>query len=206
MSPRLIECVQGDEAWHKAHLGILTASVMGTALAGGEGKTRGELMRKLAGERVTGVVRESYRNGAMDRGNAMEAEARTFYAMMENVDVEQVGFVVNDGLISGRTVGASPDGFVGDKGAVEFKTEAPHLLIARWEGNASGAEHVMQCQTVLWVSEREWIDLGIYYTRMPMWKRRIYRDRNKITQIETGARQFYDELDSMVERVKRYGT
>jgi len=51
----------------------------------------------------------------MLRGKELEAEARDFYALANDVEVKQVGFCLSDGY------GASPDGLVGEDGLLEIK-------------------------------------------------------------------------------------
>lgn len=200
MTATIIDCAQRSPEWFAARLGRPTASCFADVMAGGQGKMRWAYMRRLAGEIVSGLPAEDYRNAAMDRGNEMEAEARAFYAMTLNVDVEQVGFIAN-----GR-VGASPDGLVGDEGMLEIKTENPAALIDRLLNDALPTEHVLQCQGSLWVAERAWIDLVAYYRGMPMWRRRIRRDENAIKRLELGVSIFLEELDALVAKVKGYGT
>lgn len=200
MTVEVVDCVQGTPEWHEARLGIPTASEFATVMASGksntESKTRALYMRKLAGELITGLPREEYRNAQMDRGNEMEAEVRNLYAMATNDEVVQVGFLRN-----GRK-GASPDGLVGSAGMVEIKTQVPHLLIERLLSGEVPPEHMAQCQGNLWVGERDWIDIVIGYTKMPLFRRRIMRSSLYIARLELAIDIFLEELDALVAKVK----
>ena len=162
---------QGTPEWYALRLGIPTASMFSAILAKGEGKTRRSYMLKLAGEILTGEPTEHFTTGAMDRGHVMEAEARDWYAMQYNVDPVQVGFISNG------PKGASPDSLIGTDGSLEVKTKRADLLIELILKGEFPSEHKAQCQGVLWVAEREWIDLVCYWPKMTPFVSRAYRDQ-----------------------------
>lgn len=198
----IIECEQGTEEWFRARMGIPTASEFGTVLspkAGKDGKTRQTYMRKLAGEILTGEPMERFSNGYTDRGHALEDEARQLYAFQTDADPECVGFIR-----SGQK-GCSPDSLIGDAGMLEIKTKAPHLLIDVLLADKFPAEHIPQCQGALWVAEREWIDIAVYYPGMPLFVRRAHRDEAYIATLATAVTEFNEELADLVARVRAYG-
>ena len=59
---------------------------------------------------------------------------------------------------------------------LEIKTKLPHLMIEVLGRGAFPPEHVAQCQGALWVAEREWIDIAVYWPRMPRFVKRTTRD------------------------------
>lgn len=189
---------QRSAEWYAARLGIPTASEFATVLAKGEGKTRGAYLRKLAGEILTGEPAENYTNGAMDRGRAMEAEARDCYAFMQDAEPELVGFIRNG------DVGCSPDSLIGESGMLEIKTAAPHVLIELLRKDQFPPEHRAQCQGALWVAEREWIDIAIYWPRLPLFVKRATRDEQYIAELASAVAAFNAELAETVDMVRRY--
>ena len=191
---------QGTDEWRQVRAGIPTASAFKSILAKGEGKMRKTYMHKLAGEIITGEPAESYSNGYMDRGHALEAEARDLYAFMSDAEPKQVGFIRNGAK------GCSPDSLIGDAGMLEIKTQAPHLLIETLIADKFPAEHVAQCQGALWVAEREWIDLVVYYPGMPTFTKRAYRDEEYIAALAGHVDAFNVELQALVEKVRRIGS
>lgn len=199
MAVEIFNCEQGTPEWHEARRGIVTASNFSKILAKGEGKTRATYMRTLAGEIITGAVHEGYKSPSMERGNTMEAEARRFYALMSDIDPQQVGFIRNG------KIGYSPDSLVGPSGLLEIKTQQPDLLIETIERDTFPSVHVAQCQGGLWVAEREWIDLVVYWPKMPEFKKRLYRDDRFIGELSRAVDLFNVELHEMVERLRRYG-
>ncbi|AXV15079.1 exonuclease [Neorhizobium sp. SOG26] len=190
---------QGEDEWFQARLGIPTASKFATVMAKGEGKTRSEYMRKLAGEIITGEVAEGFTNGHMERGKVMEDEARETYAFIESAEIVRVGFIRNGNK------GASPDSLVGTNGGLEIKTALPHIQIDRLERNRLPPEHVAQVQGNLWLSEREWWDFVSYWPRLPMLTVRVYRDEDYIKNMAGEIDRFNDELAALVERIRHYG-
>lgn len=198
----VLHCEQGTAEWHAARTGIPTASMFATILAKGKGdaasKTRATYMRKLAGEIITGDPMESYSNDHMERGKVMEAEARDLYAFQQNVEPMQVGFIR-----SGQK-GCSPDSLIANDGGCEIKTKLPHLQIEVLERGTLPPEHKAQCQGVLWVAEREWIDFVSYWPKMPLFVCRVTRDEEYIAALSDAVDAFNDELAALVERVRAY--
>lgn len=189
---------QGTDEWRQMRAGIPTASEFATVLAkgrgGGESKTRRTYLLKLAGERLTGEPAESYSNGHMERGTAMEAEARDAYAFMRDAEYEQVGFIRNG------NAGCSPDGLIGDDGMVEIKTKLPHLQLEVLLANELPAEHIAQCQGALWIAEREWLDFVSYWPRLNLFVTRVVRDEAYIARLKIEVADFNEELDTIVRR------
>lgn len=191
---------QGTEDWFRARMGIPTASEFSTVMAkgikGGESKTRRTYMLRLAGEILTGEPAETYSNGHMERGKVMEAEAREHYAFITCVEPEQVGFIRNG------EKGCSPDSLVGDVGMLEIKTALPHILIDKLLRDDFPPEHKAQTQGALWVAEREWIDLVVYWPKLPLFSKRAYRDETYIKTMADAVNQFNTELAEIVGKLR----
>ncbi len=193
-------CEQGSPEWFAVRAGMPTASEFSTVLAkgrsGGESKTRRTYMLKLAGEVLTGEPMESFSNAHMERGKAMEAEARDTYAFMQDVDPEEVGFIVNGNK------GCSPDSLIGANGMVEIKTKLPHLQLDVLLSGELPADHKAQCQGQLWVAEREWVDFVSYWPKLPLFVTRVYRDEEYIAHLADEVNAFVFELQSLVGKIR----
>ena len=200
---RILDCEQSSPEWFAARLGLPTASMFATVMAkgknGGESLTRKTYMLKLAGEIITGDPMDNYQNAHMERGKAMEDEARKLYAFMTDAEPQRVGFIVNG------PKGCSPDSLLGDSGVLEVKTKLAHLTIECLLKDEFPAEHKAQCQGALWVSEREWIDIAVYWPKLPLFVKRAHRDDLYIRQIADAVDQFNAELAETVERIRRFG-
>lgn len=192
---------QGSPEWFECRLGIPTASMFSTVLAsgrgGGESKTRKTYMLKLIGEILTGEYSEGYSNSHMERGTAMEPEARSAYEFVSSVECQQIGFVKN------HNAGASPDSFVGDSGLLEIKTKLPHLQLDVILSDTVPSEHYAQIQGQIWIAEREWCDFVSYWPKLPLFVKRVYRDEKYInTKLWPEINRFNDELRELMEKFK----
>ena len=200
---QVFDCDQGGEAWFQARLGLPTASEFATVMAkgkdGGDSKTRKTYLYKLAGEIVTGEPAESYSNAHMERGKAMEDEARDLYAFMKDVEPQRVGFIRNGDK------GCSPDSLVDKNGGVEIKTCLPHIQIDRLLRGQLPAEHRAQVQGCLWTAEREFWDFVSYWPKLPLFVVRVQRDEGYIANLAGAVKAFNEELAMVVETVRRHG-
>lgn len=194
---------QNSPQWLECRRGLPTASMFGTVIGkgrdGGASTTRKTYLHKLAGEVVTGELSESFSNRHTERGHEHELAARDAYAFLHDVEPVQVGFARN-----GRA-GASPDALIGENGALEIKSKVPHLLIEAMLRGSFPPEHKAQVQGQLWILEREWADLAIYWPGMPLVEYRAPRDEDYIARLAAAVDVFNEELDLIVERIRAYG-
>lgn len=193
----IVACEQGSVEWHRARLGLPTASRFSDVLAKGEGKVRGKYLHELAAETLRGGPEpDAYTNVHMDRGHAQEAEARHAYALLRDVDPVQVGFIRN-----GRK-GASPDSLIGTDGGLEIKTALGHIQIERLKRGTLPPEHRAQVQGTLWVAERQWWDFMSYSPGLPELIVRVHRDDAYIAALAEAVDIFNDELDALLASVR----
>jgi hypothetical protein len=194
----VIDCVQGTPEWFAARCGLPTASNFSAILAKGEGKTRKAYLNKLAAEIITGEPGEQFTSQVLERGKAMEAEARDLYAFVHDVPLTQVGFIRNG------SKGASPDSLVGADGGLEIKTTRGDLLIEILLKDEVPPEHKAQVQGNLWVCEREWWDVVVYWPKMPLFKKRVVRDETYIANLASEVDRFNEDLAKLVTDIRKY--
>lgn len=197
---------QGDAEWHAVRLGIPTASCFAQVMAvtKGEGAVRDLYMRKLAGERLTEMPREDYHNAAMERGKLVEPELRAMFEIETGIQLRQIAFGRRE--MAFGDVGASPDSLIVDEVAgVEFKSQAPHLLIEVLRSQKVPGEHIAQVQGNMLTFDAAYWWIAIGYPGMPMFRRRIARDNAYIARLKVGLQAFCEELDEMVEWLRKYG-
>jgi hypothetical protein len=204
MTPQILTCEQGSPEWFAARAGIPTASEFGTVMRtkgkgdDGTSVTRRKYMLRLAGERITGSSEDTYTNTHMERGKEMEAEARSCYTFMRDAEPELVGFIRNG------DAGCSPDSLIGVDGGLEIKTALPHILIDKILRGDFPPEHKAQTQGFLWIAEREWVDIAIYWPKLPLFVKRAHRDAAYIANLARAIAAFNEELAAVVETVGRY--
>jgi PII-like signaling protein len=194
------EYEQGSEQWLQARCGLLTASEVKLIINpppkeetrvkknGEPYKQRewtiaadDEACRKhiyeLAAQRITKFVEPMFQSFDMIRGQADEQEARALYSE-RYAPVQEVGFMTNNRW--GFTLGYSPDGLVGDDGAIECKSRKQKFqvqtVVEHLRDGGIPGEFVMQHQTGLLVSERAWIDFISFSARLPMAVIRVHPD------------------------------
>lgn len=203
MKPEIFICEQGSADWYEARRGLPTASMFATimrdAKGGGESKTRRKYLLQLAGEILTGEPMETYSNDHMERGKAMEDEARKAYAFQHDAELQRVGFIRR-----GRA-GCSPDALIGTKRMLEIKTTLPHLLIDIHLRGEYPPGHEAQCQGNLWVAQREEIDIAIYWPKMPLYVQTIRRNEKYIEGLARAVDDFNSELAYVVQQMRRIG-
>lgn len=200
MSLEIYSCEQNSPEWYSARLGIPTASMFATVQAkgkdGGASLTRAKYLKQLAGERICGEPMENYSNAYMERGKAMEDDARSLYQFVHDAPLTRVGFIRNGDY------GCSPDSLIGEDGVLEIKSAAPHILIDYLLKDQFPPEHVAQCQGALMVTGRAFVDICIYYPKMPLFVKRAQRDEAYIAQLRGAIEQFNTELAEIVSKVR----
>ena len=173
------EYEQGSEAWLQARCGLLTASEVKlivtekTMKAASNDKERAHLYELLA-QRVNKYVEPHFFSFDMERGHSDEVEARIVYDANYAETSTDIAFMTNNRW--GFTLGYSPDGLVGDDGAIECKSRRQKFQMQTILEGVVPSEYAMQLQTGLLVSEREWIDFISYSGGMPMYVQRVYPD------------------------------
>jgi predicted phage-related endonuclease len=170
------DLAQGSPEWIEARRGLLTASEMKLIITPGlkvasNDKERAHLFELLA-QRITGHVEPHYISDDMLRGQEEEIDARILYAQ-RYAPVHDVGFITNDR--HGFILGYSPDGLVGERGQIECKSRRQKYQVQTIvenmgddRGETIPADYVIQIQTGLLVSERQWCDFVSYSGGLPM--------------------------------------
>lgn len=174
------DLIQGSDEWHKARCGLITASEVNLLLTptlkqANNDKSRAHLW-ELAAQRISNYVEPSYVGDDMLRGHEEEFYARQLYGE-KYAPVTEAGFVTNDGF--GFTIGCSPDGLVGTDGLIECKSRRQkyqiQTIVEHWRDGTTPADYMLQVQTAMIVTDRQWCDLVSYSGGLPMIPMRIER-------------------------------
>lgn len=181
---------QGSQDWLDARLGIPTASHFDEILTPGGKPSRSAegYLNALVAERLLGVPCSSDAdNDWMERGVALEDEARKWYAFHTGADPERVGFVTTDD----GSIGCSPDALVGSDGLLEIKCPSAKVHVSYLRGNVAES-YRPQIQGQLWVAERRWVDVLSYCPGFPPPLNaalvRVVRDESYVGSLEPAVR------------------
>jgi putative phage-type endonuclease len=193
---------QRSPEWYEARRGMVTASVVGqlitpkTVRPASNDYSRA-LTAQLVAERITGWVEPSFQSHDMLRGVLDEPVARKVYAETY-APVAECGFMVRSE--DGWTLGWSPDGLVGEDGAVEIKCPRAKEHVRTVLADEVPIQYMPQCQAALLVSGREWLDFVSFCGGMQLWTKRVLPDERwaaaiiqAITEFETTAAEMVAE-------------
>lgn len=200
--------LQSDkEAWAAARLGCVSASKIGDMLARtqkGWGASRANYAAALVAERLSGASAESYTNAAMQWGVDKEPEARAAYEFHTDKRTAPAAWVCHPSL---DWAGASPDGFVGDDGLVEFKCPNTATHIETLLGAGIPEKYRWQMQWQMACTGRAWCDFVSYDPRLPenmrLYRRRFEREADTITMLEREVAAFLDEIAETIAALQK---
>jgi len=185
------EVIQGSDEWLAMRCGLITASEMKLILTptlkvANNDKTRAHAY-EIAFQRLTQYVEPQYVSDAMLRGQEDEIYARAAYAE-HYAPVTECGFITRD--FGGFTIGYSPDGLVGDDGLIECKSRAGKYQVQTIATDQVPEEYMLQLQTGLLVTGREWIDFISYCGGLPVFVKRVEPDAKVQDAILSAAEAF----------------
>jgi YqaJ-like viral recombinase domain len=197
--------------WLQRRVGKATASrirdVVATIKSGGYGAGRARYRAELVAERQTGTPFETYQNAAMRWGTATQVQAEAAYSFYTN---SEIMLVPDDGFIDHPQLamcGASPDGFIGRFGMVEFKCPETHTHIATLRGASIDIEYLDQMQWGMACTGRKWCDWCSYDPRMredrKLFIRRVLRDDKRIAELTSELALFLTEVAGEVEALEK---
>jgi hypothetical protein len=199
----LHDVIQGSTEWLAVRAGIPTASEFDRIVTPkGKLSTQAEkYMHRLLAERIMGRPVLQVPTYWMGRGQALEGEAVDYYEGVRDLDTTVIGFITNDE----RTIGASPDRFVGDDGLLELKVPAEHTHVGYLLTHGVDAEYWPQVQGQLWVTGRKWLDIMSYHPEMPPAIVRVERDEGYIATLSAGVTEFSVALERKALELRERG-
>lgn len=193
---------QGSDEWLAARCGLLCASemkhIITPTLKVADNKDTRIHVYELLFQRLTRFVEPQYVSDSMLRGQEDEIYARAAYEE-HRAPVKQVGFITNSQW--GFTIGYSPDGLVGDDGLIECKSRAGKYQVQTIAENEVPPEYMIQLQTGLLVSGRQWIDFISYCGGLPVFIKRVEPDAEMQEAIIAAAHAFEMKL---IEKEQQY--
>lgn len=153
-----LDIEQGSPEWFEARKGLPTASCFSKIITPKTGKLSASVdtyIAELIAETQEDTT-EQVQSYWMERGRLLEGEARSYYEFAKEVDVQQVGLILNYG------VGYSPDGLIKPKGGLEIKCPMPKTHIKYLMAGELPSEYRPQVHGGLYIAELEWLDFMSY--------------------------------------------
>jgi hypothetical protein len=205
---RIIDCVQGSEAWLNARTGLPTASEFHCILAKGrdkkaDGQKRTDYTIKIASERLTGMPSPNFKSKPTDRGTEMEPFGRAAYELLTGTEVKQVGL----GILDDYMAAASPDFLVGEEGGGEIKSVIPAVQLETIINGKVPEEHVAQIQGNIWVFNADWWDFCSFCLEMPerlqLFRLRVKRDQSYIDKLAAEVSRFNEDVERLITLANR---
>lgn len=198
------DIIQGSDCWLALRRGILTASEMKLIITPTLSIAKNDKERahvyEIAAQRITGYVEPCYIGDDMLRGYDDEIRARTLYSA-KYAQVEEVGFITSNRF--GFTIGYSPDGLVGDDGLIECKSRRQkyqiQTIVECVPTGTIPSDYMIQIQTGLLVTGREWCDFISYCGGMDMTTIRVLPDERIQSAIVAAATAFEQRVQSVID-------
>lgn len=189
---------QGSPEWLASRLGRPSASNFGRLITGsGKPSSSAEsYINEMIAERLTGRSKPFYTNEHMERGNALEPEAREAYEFITDFEVVETGFILHDS----EEFGCSPDGLVAEQGGLELKCPSDSVHVSYLRAGKIPSKYYQQVQGCLWITGREWWDFMSYHPEMPHLLVRAHRNEK---YIEAMAEQVEAAVETIVKETER---
>ena len=205
---------QRTEAWFQSRLGKVTASRISDVIAKtktGVSTSRQNYLIQLVSERLTGKKGDSFVNQYMLDGIEREPIAKALYEKLHNVTVTEVGFFDHPTIPNS---GASPDGAVNAEiegkfaGLIEIKcpieTTHTNTLMSKTVPNKYIPQIQWQMASVS--PNVKWVDFVSYNPNfsedLQLFVTRVERDDEYITSLEVEVKQFLEEVEATILKLK----
>ena len=202
---KVIECVQGSPAWVAARLGRPTCSNLDKILTPATlkpSRSADGYANTLLAEWLLGHPLDDIGSGFMERGAALEANARAWFSFTHDLPVVEVGFCTTDD----GAVGGSPDGLVGDDALLELKTPSAKVHVGYLlDNDALVAEYRSQVQGYLWLTGRSVAYLCSFSPVMASVVVQVPRDPAYMTALDRALPDFCAKLASARARLIALG-
>tara|TARA_R110000751_G_scaffold288487_1_gene394552 strand:- start:2772 stop:3368 length:597 start_codon:yes stop_codon:yes gene_type:complete len=191
---------QGSPEWLASRLGRPSASNFGRLITGSgwPSSSAEKYINEMIAERLTGRSKPFYTNEHMERGNALEPEAREAYEFITDFEVVETGFILHDS----EEFGCSPDGLVANDGGLEIKCPSDSVHVSYLRAGKVPAKYYQQVQGCLWITGRDWWDFMSYHPEMPHLLVRVRRNEKFIEamteQVEAAVETIVTETERLV--------
>jgi hypothetical protein len=134
----------------------------------------------------------------MEQGIEREQEAVDFYELTYQAQTTLAGCCLTDD----RSVGASPDRFVGTEGLLEIKCPLAPTHVSYLLADSLPDDYRLQLQGQLFVTQRQWCDFLSYYPGLPPLLVRVSPDRQVQHALAEALAEFILKLECAKAHLK----
>ena len=196
----IVDIEQQSEAWYRLKAGMISGTRFSKVMAGDSTATYKDLITDLAGEIITGEVEETYSNAIMERGIALEPEARALYSELIG-EVRGTGFCLMDGME--EWIGVSPDGLT-DKGIIEIKCPIRKTHLNYIEKGTLPSVYKWQCHGNMMATGAEYCDFMSYYPDMKPFIIRVEPDKEMQDELMSEIKKTIELVKVKIETYNQY--
>lgn len=198
----LYDIEQKSPEWYEKKLGKFSGSDFHIFLGNSDARTVSLLEKTYEHLYHDMAEGKDFSNAYMDRGNALESEARRLFSATYEQEVREVGLVEDDGEFDGWAV-CSPDGLIGDNGIIEIKCLIAKNLLNNTirKGFTISPTYETQVQFNLMVTGREYCIFIYYHPRIGLVTHRYERDEAYIEKIKEALRRSIKEIKEFEEKI-----
>lgn len=194
---------QGSEEWLKLRLGVATASNFDKIITptGKESTQFEKYALELATQTLVSEPDSTFKNEAMQRGNALEPLARQLYQETTLNFVDEITMFKSDC----GNFGYSPDGLIGEDGLLEIKCPLATTHLKYLIDNKLPSEYIPQVQGGLLLSGRKWCDFVSYHPNFKernMLIIRVERDEEFIAKLKDGIEKTIKLRDQILAKLE----
>jgi len=193
-------CEQRSEQWHLLKVGVIGSTRAKTMFMGKSTQEYKNLVLEIAGELISGLPDDGndFSSEWMERGVELEPDARRFYEMTFETEIEQVGFITpeKDHKFF-EWIGTSPDGLTSDNGMIEIKCPKRTTHLRYIKSAKLPTEYFEQVYWHLYVTGLDYCDFISYYPGLKPFIIRVLPDK-------TVFEAFEKELECLITEVRAY--
>jgi hypothetical protein len=191
------QVTQGTPEWHQLRCGKITSSRMKQLVK----SDNLSLIDELIAEQELGYYEaDDYTSPEMEWGTDHEAQAIEQYESMTGVSVTRVGMLQSERY---DLLTVSPDGLVGDDGAVEVKCPKTKTHVRYIRMGVIPAEYKPQVLQYFLVHDKlQWLDFISFDPRLerkPIWVKRVTRAELRLEIDDAWAM-----VDKFVTKLNKY--
>lgn len=188
---------QRSDEWHKARIGVITASKFENVINSRKADT---YLLELITEILIGSPKICEPSKAMERGIFLEEEALKACSLLYEDPIETVGLVYLD---EKRLIACSPDALVED-GGIEIKCPNTNTHIKWLLDGTLPKEHKAQVQGCMWVCDRQWWDFVSYDPRIDrdLFVVRVERDEQYISTLKDACHGMEELIHKTLQKLE----